>query len=90
MGYRIGPCGRTAAELRYIQALLDVFAQLPPERQETVRKMIACVAATPEEGMALFRVLVQKKTLSATADATGVSPRRLARLRLDFFAHMPL
>lgn len=90
MGYRIGPCGRTAAELRYIQATLDVFAQLPPERQEAVRAMIARAAATPEEGMALFRVLVQKKPLSAAAEATGIPLGRLARLRLEFFAHMPL
>ena len=90
MGYRVGPCGRTAAEVRYIRAALDVFAQLPPERQETVRETIARVAATPEEGMALFRVLVQKKTLSTAAEATGISLGRLARLRLDFFARMPL
>ncbi len=90
MGYRVGPCGRTAAEVRYIRAALDVFAQLPPERRETVRETIARVAAAPEEGMALFRMLVQKKTLAATAEATGISSRRLSQLRQDFFAHMPL
>ena len=90
MGYRVGPCGRTAAEQRYIQATLDVFAQLPPERQDAVRATIARVAATPEEGMALFRLVVQKKALSAVAEATGLSLRRLARLRLDFFKQMPL
>ena len=90
MGYRVGPCGRTAAEVRYIRAALDVFAQLPPERRETVRETIARVAAAPEEGMALFRLVVQKKALSAVAEATGLSLRRLARLRLDFFKQMPL
>ena len=90
MGNRVGSCGRTAAEIRYIQASLELFAQLPPERREAVRATIARVAATPEEGMALFRMLVQKKTLAATAEATGISSRRLSQLRQDFFAHMPL
>ena len=56
MGNRVGSCGRTAAEIRYIQASLELFAQLPPERREAVRATIARVAATPEEGMALFRL----------------------------------
>ena len=90
MGYRVSPCSRTAAEIRYIQASLELFAQLPPERREAVRATIARVAATPEEGMALFRLVVQKKALSAVAEATGLSLRRLARLRLDFFKQMPL
>lgn len=90
MGNRVGSCGRTAAEIRYIQASLELFAQLPPERREVVRATIARVAATPEEGMALFRLVVQKKALSAVAEATGLSLRRLARLRLDFFKQMPL
>ena len=55
-----------------------------------MRATIARVAATPEEGMALFRLVVQKKALSAVAEATGLSLRRLARLRLDFFKQMPL
>ena len=90
MGYRSLSCGRPSAEQRYILAMLRVFAQLPPERRETVRETIARVAATPEEGMALFRMLVQKKTLAATAEATGISSRRLSQLRQDFFAYMPL
>ena len=90
MGYRGGTCGRTAAEGRYIQATLDVFAQLPPERKEAVRAVIARTARTSEEGMALFRILVQHKTLSATAAATNIPVRRLSQLRKAFFALMPL
>ena len=90
MGYRSGTCGRTAEEERYIQATLDVFAQLPPERKEAVRAVIARTARTPEEGMALFRILVQHKTLSATAAATNIPVRRLSQLRKAFFALMPL
>ena len=90
MGYRGGICGRTAAEERYIQATLDVFAQLPPERKEAVRAVIARTARTPEEGVALFRILVQHKTLSATAAATNIPVRRLSQLRKAFFALMPL
>ena len=90
MGYRSGTCGRTAAEERYIQATLDVFAQLPPERKEAVRAVIARTARTPEEGMALFRILVQHKTLSVTAAATNIPVRRLSQLRKAFFALMPL
>ena len=90
MGYRGGTCGRTAAEERYIQATLDVFAQLPPERKEAVRAVIARTARTPEEGLALFRRLVQHKTLSATAAATNIPVRRLSQLRKAFFALMPL
>ena len=90
MGYRGVTCGRTAAEERYIQATLDVFAQLPPERKEAVRAVIARTARTPEEGMALFRILVQHKTLSATAAATNIPVRRLSQLRKAFFALMPL
>ena len=90
MGYPGGTCGRPAAEERYIQATLDVFAQLPPERKEAVRAVIARTARTPEEGMALFRILVQHKTLSATAAATNIPVRRLSQLRKAFFALMPL
>ena len=90
MGYRSGTCRRTAAEERYIQATLDVFAQLPPERKEAVRAVIARTARTSEEGMALFRILVQHKTLSATAAATNIPVRRLSQLRKAFFALMPL
>ena len=54
MGYRSLSCGRPAAEQRYILAMLRVFAQLPPERREAVRALIACLAETPEEGRALF------------------------------------
>ncbi len=90
MGSRVGPCGRTAAEQRYIQATLDIFAQLSPERQEAVRTAITRTARTPEEGMALFRILVQHKTLSAAAAATKVPVRRLSQLRKDFFELMPL
>ena len=90
MGYRGGTCGRTAAEERYIQATLDVFAQLPPERKEAVRAVIARTARTPEEGVVLFRILVQHKTLSATAAATNIPVRRLSQLRKAFFALMPL
>lgn len=90
MGSRIPPCGRAPAELRYLQASLEVFAQLPPERQEAVRTMIARLARTPKEGMALYRVLVQQKTLTTAAAATGIPLRRLSRLRQDFFEQMPL
>ncbi len=58
--------------------MLRVFAQLPPERREAVRALIACLAETPEEGRALFGVLVQQKTLEAAAGAAGVSPRKLS------------
>ena len=71
MGYRSLSCGRPAAEQRYILAMLRVFAQLPPERREAVRALIACLAETPEEGRALFGVLVQQKTLEAAAGAAG-------------------
>ena len=67
-----------------------MFAQLPPERKEAVRAVIARTARTPEEGMALFRILVQHKTLSATAAATNIPVRRLSQLRKAFFALMPL
>ena len=90
MGNRVGSCGRTAAEIRYIQASLELFAQLPPERREAVRALIACLAETPEEGRALFGVLVQQKTLEAAAGAAGVSPRKLSRLRKKFLEQMPL
>ena len=83
-------CGRPAAEQRYILAMLRVFAQLPPERREAVRALIACLAETPEEGRALFGVLVQQKTLEAAAGAAGVSPRKLSRLRKKFLEQMPL
>ena len=83
-------CGRPAAEQRYILAMLRVFAQLPPERREAVRARIACLAETPEEGRALFGVLVQQKTLEAAAGAAGVSPRKLSRLRKKFLEQMPL
>ena len=46
MGYRSLSCGRPAAEQRYILAMLRVFAQLPPERREAVRALIACLAET--------------------------------------------
>ena len=68
----------------------SVFAQLPPERREAVRALIACLAETPEEGRALFGVLVQQKTLEAAAGAAGVSPRKLSRLRKKFLEQMPL
>ena len=90
MGYRSLSCGRPAAEQRYILAMLRVFAQLPPERREAVRALIACLAETPEEGRALFGVLVQQKTLEAAAGAAGVSPRKLSRLRKKFLEQMPL
>ena len=78
------------SEQRYILAMLRVFAQLPPERREAVRALIACLAETPEEGRALFGVLVQQKTLEAAAGAAGVSPRLLSRLRKKFLEQMPL
>ena len=90
MGYRSLSCGRPAAEQRYILAMLRVFAQLPPERREAVRALIACLAETPEEGRALFGVLVQQKTLEAAAGAAGVSPRKLSRLRNKLLEQMPL
>lgn len=90
MGYRSLPCGRPAAEQRYILAMLCVFAQLPPERREAVRAQIARLAETPEEGRALFGVLVQQKTLAAASEATGISFRRLSRLRKSFLEQMPL
>lgn len=65
-------------------------SQLPPERREAVRALIACLAETPEEGRALFGVLVQQKTLEAAAGAAGVSPRKLSRLRKKFLEQMPL
>ena len=57
---------------------------------EAVRALIACLAETPEEGRALFGVLVQQKTLEAAAGAAGVSPRKLSRLRKKFLEQMPL
>ena len=84
MGYRSLSCGRPSAEQRYILAMLRVFAQLPPERREAVRALIACLAETPEEGR------VQQKTLEAAAGAAGVSPRKLSRLRKKFLEQMPL
>ena len=50
MGTRIYPCARPAAEQRYLRAMLGIFAALPPERKEAVRREIARLAATPEEG----------------------------------------
>lgn len=58
--------------------------------REAVRALIACLAETPEEGRALFGVLVQQKTLEAAAGAAGVSPRKLSRLRKKFLEQMPL
>ena len=84
MGYRSLSCGRPAAEQRYILAMLRVFAQLPPERREAVRALIACLAETPEEGRALLAAF------EAAAGAAGVSPRKLSRLRKKFLEQMPL
>ena len=40
---------------------------------EAVRALIACLAETPEEGRALFGVLVQQKTLEAASRGGGAS-----------------
>ena len=83
-------CRRPAAEQRYLRAMLGIFAALPPERKEAVRREIARLAATPEEGRGLYDVLVRGKPLSPAAAATGVPLRRLSRLRREFFERMPL
>lgn len=90
MGTRNHPCGRSAAEQRYLRAMLGVFSSLPPERKETVRREIARLAATPEEGRGLYNVLVRGQPLAAAAAATQVTVRRLSQLRHEFFDRMPL
>lgn len=90
MGTRIYPCARPAAEQRYLRAMLGIFAALPLERKEAVRREIARLAATPEEGRGLYNVLIQGKSLASAAAATGVTVRRLSQLRLEFLERMPL
>lgn len=89
MGYRSLSCGRPAAEQRYILAMLRVFAQLPPERREAVRALIACLAETPEEGRRFSACSCSRKRSEAGSRGAGVSPRKLSRLRKKFLEQMP-
>lgn len=63
----------------------------PSAEQRYILAMLRVFAQLPpEEGRALFGVLVQQKTLEAAAGAAGVSPRKLSRLRKKFLEQMPL
>ena len=90
MGSWLHTYRRPAAELRYVEALLGVFAALPQERRDAVRGEIGRLACSPAEGRALFDVLVRGKTLTAACAATGVSMRRLSQLRREFYECLPL
>ena len=90
MGYRSLSCGRPAAEQRYILAMLRVFAQLPPERREAVRALIACLAETPEEGRARSARVQQLADALERGTELSLFETALSRLRKKFLEQMPL
>ena len=73
---------------------LEVDGAVPREENSAALSQeeaaVQSTAETPEEGRALFGVLVQQKTLEAAAGAAGISPRKLSRLRKKFLEQMPL
>lgn len=91
MRFKLMPhCSRTPTEQRYIWASMEVFSRLPPERQETVRRLIEELAESPEEGRALFDVAVRGIVPTRVYERTGVPVQRLYRLRESFYDRFPL
>ena len=87
---RIRECGRSDPEQRYIWARLAVFSRLPAERQEEIRALIGELTDSPEEGRALFSVLVRGKVPQIVSQRTGVSTGRLYELRRLFYERAAL
>lgn len=82
-------CRRTPSEQQYIRASMRIFTKLPAERQEAARQLIAELADTPEEGRALYDVLVRGFAPSRVSERTGITVHRLYRLREGFYDRLP-
>ena len=78
-------CERSAVEQRYICSTLDIWRRLPMERRQEIRELIDRVAETPEEGRALYDVLVRGHSAQAVSARTGVQLNRLYRMRRRFY-----
>ena len=81
----IGDCRRSAEEQRYIWATLQIWQRLPYARRESIRSLIARVAQTPEEGRALYDVMVRAAAPSSVSRRTKVPLQRIYALRRDFY-----
>lgn len=86
----IKDCRRAPAEQRYIWSMLNIWDRLDLPRRETVRELIGRVTATPEEGRALFDVLVRGVSPQAESARTGVPLTRLYKLRCEFYERLRL
>ena len=78
-------CRRSAEEQRYIWATLRLWRRLPRERREKIMALIGRVARTQEEGRALYDLTVRDRTPAAVSERTGLTIKRLAELRREFY-----
>ena len=86
----IRDCRRAEPEQRYIFSTLEVFPRLGEERRREIRALIGRIAATPEEGLALFALLVRGESPQRINSRTGVPVVRLYRMRRDFYEQFPI
>ena len=81
----IGGCRRSAEEQRYIWATMQIWTRLSPAQREKIRALIGRIARTPEEGRALYDVVVRGASPQAASLRTTVSVRRAYELRREFY-----
>lgn len=72
-------------EQRYIWAAMEVWPKLSEERRTGYRALIGEIANTPEEGRALFEVLVRDKTPEMMSMKTAVPVGRIYDMKRAFY-----
>ena len=91
MGFKaMAKCRRSAAEQRYIWDMMQIWNKLPMDRKESVRRLIAEIARTPEEGRSLFDVAVRCATPQSVSLRIGLPIRRVYELRKEFYERFVL
>jgi len=86
----IRDCRRTEAEQRYIFSTLEIFPRLGESRRQEIRALIERLTEGPTEARALFALLVRGEVLHKIGESTGISYRRLYRLRREFYEQFPI
>lgn len=77
-------CQRPVREQKYIWGLLEAWPSLPEGRRRELLAMIDELVDDATEGLALYKVL-RGSAPEVVAARTGVSARRLYKLRCRFY-----
>lgn len=81
----LSKCRLTKEEQRVVWAVLEAYKRMPEDAKAEVRALTADIAETIPEKRALFDMLTRGTAPEVVSSRTGISTRRLYKMRVEFY-----